>query len=525
MIPKTGKIVIYVLTGIIILIVLAKLLTSTVLEPLVKNRIEGQWDGKNGNYLVRVDRVHISLFPSRLEFKSIKISSSLDHPGTGNLNAEIGSLTFDGIKIFKALIRNEIDIREVTVSKISINGKNSFSDDTKQPVISDLNLSIARIHIDKIILEVEDILSARAYYLNNGELTVRGLEFGEADTLSLSVVSNFDFKADRFHAVSGDSLYSFIVSNVNYSGTSNSLMAESLYFQPNYSRTDFMALHKFEIDYIDAGLSNISVHQFSSERFLESGRMVASYIEIGNLDVDVFRDKRLEFEHVRKPAFQELIYNYPSVLNIDSIAILGGQIIYTEHAEEADNPGIVSFKEVNVNIYNISNDTIYKTESSFLKLNAEAMIMGKGRIAFELKARLFDRQNTFSMNGSLRAMEAAELNPMLENNAFVSVTSGRIEAMYFNFMANDHKATGDMILLYDDLKIRALDSETRASKGLRERVLSFIANLMIIDSNPVQGRETREGVIEFERDPERSVFNYWYNSLVSGIKSTITRSL
>jgi hypothetical protein len=88
------------------------------------------------------------------------------------------------------------------------------------------------------------------------------------------------------------------------------------------------------------------------------------------MELNVFRDKRKEFRHIEKPTFQDLIYNYPGTLNIDSIGILSGNIVYSEHAEKAIEKGSVSFNEIDATIYKITNDTIYKTEKAYLELKA-----------------------------------------------------------------------------------------------------------------------------------------------------------
>jgi hypothetical protein len=102
-----------------------------------------------------------------------------------------------------------------------------------------------------------------------------------------------------------------------------------------------------------------------------------------------------------------LIYNYPGILNIDSIGILSGNIVYSEHAEKAIEKGSVSFNEIDATIYKITNDTIYKTEKAYLELKMNALLMGKGKVDILLKARIFDSQNTFAVNGTLSGMEAS----------------------------------------------------------------------------------------------------------------------
>jgi hypothetical protein len=116
------------------------------------------------------------------------------------------------------------------------------------------------------------------------------------------------------------------------------------------------------------------------------------------------------------------------------------------------------------------------------------------------------------------------LNPLLENNAFIYSTSGKIDAMNFDFMANNAKATGKMTMLYHGLNIAVKNKRTDDTTAFKERLISFIANKQVLDSNPIPGNEVREGIIDYERDPERSFFNYCYKSILSGIKSSLAKS-
>jgi len=78
------------------------------------------------------------------------------------------------------------------------------------------------------------------------------------------------------------------------------------------------------------------------------------------------------------------------------------------------------------------------------------------------------------------------LNPILEKNAFVYATSGKIDAMHFSFMANTAKATGKMTLLYHELDLAVKDKHTDDTTAFRERLISFIANRTVMDSNPLR---------------------------------------
>jgi len=234
-----------------------------------------------------------------------------------------------------------------------------------------------------------------------------------------------------------------------------------------------------------------------------------------------FKDKRKEFKHVNKPVFQEMIYNYPGTIRIDLVSLKNGDVIYTEHHAEANEPGSISFNDINAKIYNITNDLNYKTKNDSLKLKGNALLMGKGKMTILLKGKNFDSQNTFSLEGTLSDLDASELNPILEKSAFIYATSGKIDSMNFSFTANNDKATGNLTMLYHGLDIAVKNKQTDDTTAFKERFISFIANIKVMDSNPVRSKDPRVGIIYYERDPERFLLHYCFRSILTGITSSL----
>jgi hypothetical protein len=99
-----------------------------------------------------------------------------------------------------------------------------------------------------------------------------------------------------------------------------------------------------------------------------------------------------------------------------------------------------------------------------------------------------------------------------------------MDGLNFQFTANNTKATGNMTLLYHDLKIAVKNKQTNDTTALKERIVSILANNMILNSNPLPRKEVRIGTIDFERDPERFVFGYVFRSILSGMKSSLLRN-
>jgi hypothetical protein len=505
-------------------VLLVLLIIPVALEPWAEKKIQDKFNDKVRDYRLDIGKLNISIIKRGVELENITLSSKQEKEGVAVLKGEITSVRIKGVKLLKAIFRQDIEIFEVTVSDSRIAGEFHFPGKAVNAKISPLNITIDRLILDNFSLELKSDSTAQAYLIRDGFIYFQYLKVEKSDTLSPVILKQFDFDAKELKTVTSDSLYTIAALGINYSAVSKTLSVSNFAIQPNYTDYEFTSRHQFESDRIDAELSQISFHDFSAEDFIKSGNLTGSYIEVGEIGLKAFRDKREEFRHVNKPTLQELIYSYPGTIDIDSVGILNGSITYVEHAEGANEPGMIRFDELKAMIYKISNDTLYKTKEGYLELKAEALLMGKGKANVFLKGRIFDRENTFEMHGTLSAMEAMEMNPILEKNAFLYVTSGNIETMNFSFAANNTRATGNMQLNYKGLNLTIKNKHTDDTTAFKEQLISMIANMKIMDSNPMPGEELRTGVIYYERDPEKFLFNYFVKSIMSGITSSLVRN-
>jgi len=508
--------------SIVVTVLILLFLTKFVVELWIGRKIEVTVNEKYNDYHIAIGKVHIELLKSGVTLENLTVSSKLEQGGIKDLSGEITSIKLRGINLVKVLFKKEIDISEVTIFNSCLRGKMPFVAKSGPSMVSGLNLKIDHLFFNMIDLTFGNSLSSKTYLVKDGLFNIYDLHFSKQDTITTSIFNQFDFEAEKLLFVSSDSLYSFKAYHFNYSETTKTMAADSFLIHPNYNDYEFTSRSKFETDRIDASFRNIIVHDFSASGYLKSRNLIGSYIEIGEMDLNAFRDKRKKFLHVNKLPFQNMISNYHASINIDSISLLDGNVTYIEHAEQANEPGRISFNKVNAKIYKISNYPGYRTEKAYLKLFVNAMLMGKGKMNVQLKGRIFDQQNTFSLNGTLSGINAGDLNPILEKNAYIFATSGRIDEMNFSFTANNTKAIGTMTLLYHGLKIAIKNKKSDDTTAIKERLGSFIANIKILNSNPLPGKEVRTGIIENRRDPEKFLFNYCFKSILSGIKSSLT---
>jgi len=243
----------------------------------------------------------------------------------------------------------------------------------------------------------------------------------------------------------------------------------------------------------------------------------ADRIVIHQPALHVFRDRRMPFikDHT-EPLPMVRLQNLPFTVRLGTIDIANATIVYEEFPEEGTKSGSIVFDHLYARFEGIDNrDTGF---NRFINLDVNTRFMKSGllkaRFAFPLNP-----QNLYYAEGTLDNMELTQLNPTLENLAKVRVASGTMNTMHFNFDYNDDESDGSVMMLYENLEMIALKDKEEAKE--KDGFKSFILNVLFAKKNKKDEVRTakRDGTIAFERDKKRSIFNYWWKSLATGIKS------
>lgn len=431
---------------------------------------------------------------------------------------KIESIKIKGIHPFEALLKNQVHISSVKFVNSDVKAKIPFSGDDNNSSNSSIDLIIGTITFENTNIKVNNMLDSLSLSITEGDLSIENLNTIQEESLTLKVVDAIDLKAKSIDVVNANGMYTFSADNFKQSSKSEILTISSLKIKPNYPDYEFTSLYKYQTDRLDIEANNIRIFNFIPLKYFKNDSLMATSINIENLNMDVFRDKRRPFKHEKKPTIQELMRKFPGYLRIDSVVCKGGKIVYSEHSKKAAEPGKISFNDLTASIYNLSNDTTTKNEDVFLEFDANALLMNAGKIAVLLKANRLSALSSFEVNGHLGNMELDKLNPMLENNSSIHIKSGNLGSMKFHFKANKTKATGETTILYNNLEVEVVGKSTE----LGESFLTFIANKKIIDANPLPDKSVKEGIIEYRRNPERFLFNYSFKSILSGIKNILT---
>jgi hypothetical protein len=105
----------------------------------------------------------------------------------------------------------------------------------------------------------------------------------------------------------------------------------------------------------------------------------------------------------------------------------------------------------------------------------------------------------------------------------IGITKGKGSVDISDISGNDSVAGGSLIFKYKKLRLLPYN---RKKEKLRKNVLTPLVSFMINDlvvksNNPRFARKPRVGEVYFKRDTRKSIVNYVWKSVLSGLMSTM----
>lgn len=320
-----------------------------------------------------------------------------------------------------------------------------------------------------------------------------------------------------------DSLYSIGAGKMSFNSKNSMLTVDSGFMQPLLDDTMFakktgVQTDRMQFVFDQARLENLRLIDFILDRKLHIDKIL-----ISGMNMDDYRNKNYPFPENHYPNLPgSAIRDLPFAVEVDTLQISNSDFQYREYVYPAIQPGVISFSDMSVTGFNLTNIQSKIEQNPFMLILASGKLMGEGNVNLMLKFDLESKDNYFTAKGIVKKMDLTKMNPLLENVAFVKIKKGVNNQAEFEFSANNDFARGRMKFYYKDLSIRLIDKQTLQSDGFGESVASFIANTFVVRrNNSNKLLYYRIGDIYFIRDKQKSFFNYLAKSSLSGINSTI----
>lgn len=244
----------------------------------------------------------------------------------------------------------------------------------------------------------------------------------------------------------------------------------------------------------------------------------ARSISIDNIFADILvnMDKPSEKGSVNPQMPNETLSELNEIVKIDSIKIINGRLKYSERFAIGETPGVITFKNVNVSAFGITNNKVNPDTTIIV---ADGIFMNSAKMKLHMKIPIASKDFSLEYSGSLSAMDATELNSFIEASEHQRIKSGVIQSAAFNINVNSGQASGSLRVIYNDLSIVMINKETGSDMGVFNRMVSLFGKVFVIRENnkPDEKGLIEIGEIKYTRNPDNHFIQYLWFALRNGI--------
>lgn len=363
--------------------------------------------------------------------------------------------------------------------------------------------------------------------VNNLNITLRDWlidAHSATDKSRLYLLKDVVINLKDYTYATSDSLYYVRLNQLDFTASSGRLNIKSFMLEPRYPEKLFGSTQGYAQDRYSMQLSNIGFTGINLPLYVLRKELFAKEMNIANGYLNVVNNNTLPKKMVDKTGQypHQLVQKAKGKLNIEKLNLKNINISYAEFDKEGKNKGIITFERTWGTISNVTNVEKARAKNPFMVADLTSYVMGAGKLDVNFKFNLIAKDGDFSYSGILANMEGKALNRITRPLGLVKVNSGYIKKLTFNIDANDKVARGNVSFAYNHLSVALLKKVKGENRLVKQGLMSFLANAMIINSdNPNAAGVFITAPVFNERIKTASFFNFVWKTLFQGVKHSV----
>jgi hypothetical protein len=547
---RTGKFSILLYSALIVLILgvtAALLYWHTHKNAIIKNKIEKAIAATNdGFYKISYQDMQVNEDSGSLSVLNMNVFyDSLDYV-LAEQNDEVPPMLFriyipeihvEGVKTQRALLNKEITGRKLEIKnpvvdlQYTYRGKDSIRNVPTSEIYRQLLGNLDLVQMDTILITGAQFRTSNKrtgkliIAVNNitiSLLNVRIDSLAYADSSRLLFAKNMNIQIDKIAWTSSSGLYHYRASTILLNSNTGDLRINEFLFKPALNENAFVNAIPTQDDRFDFAFKNITLSGLDVSR-LTNEYLDARSLTVGSARFNIYRDlARPRDKKNRVGCYpHQILEKIPMLFNIRSLNILNAFLEYKERNNITRQSGKVQFYNVSGSLSNFTNDRKKITENNMMRATITSSFLNKTPFKTNWIFYLLHPKGRFSLSGSVGAMDATQLNPLTEPMGPASIKKGYLNGVEFNLEGNNYNMSGDVKVLYKDLKVDLLEKDKGATETDKKFLMSFLANIVIKNDNPKNNEEARSAKLSHARDINRSIFNLCWKTLFEGIRETV----
>lgn len=363
-------------------------------------------------------------------------------------------------------------------------------------------------HLDKMNIRLNDILIDSAS--SNDPTRFYNIKDVIAE------INDYDFATP-------DSMYHINIKHAYVSSMKKQLIVTGVGLIPRYSDMVFSNQFDQQQERYQMQFDSVILNSVNFNNLLDTRTVTSSKVQVLNGTASIFLnrakppkdiDKGRNFPHL---ALRRIAWG----INADTVNLRNINISYTEYNPKTAEKGTVYFKDLNGNIYNVTNDSLALTKKHMANAYVHTYLMGKGKLDIHIAFNLTDPNGAFSYAGTLGSMNMSAVNSLTKPLAMVSISSGKLNSMDFNISGNLKGAGGTLTLKYEDLNVVLMKKDERENFK-KMGLISLFANALLLDNaNPKRDKPLVISHPYYARPRSASFFNLMWKAVFVGIKESV----
>ena len=479
-----------------------KKVSAADLRPLFLQRLQQLLDKTSqGLYTLSVDDMKVDVLTSTVSLHNVTVRPDAGNrallQARGLLPDNIFTISFqrlelEGVNLDDAITSKTMDYRLIRLVNPLIRIDHRRTKETKkeetfpQRFLKELEkLSIKQLVVEGGNIVIHDKQKGSTKSLANVQVQMHDILL---DSTTRNDKSRFLFARKarigfrNYRTKTKDGLYQFSIGDADVLATEKKVVVKNLLFAPTLSKRAFVNKQKKAKEIYTLSIPRLTLNGLDWWSALNEEEIFATDIQTsgGSLAVYMNREKPPANKMGNFP--NQLLLKLPVKLAVKKASFRNLDVQYEEYNPLSKQSGTIYFDNASIHFSNLHNDA-----------NNNAPVIANGTALFmhriPLKARFsfpMERAKSGAFTASVHAekdFEGSLLNSFAMPLGMMKVEKGTLQDLQATMQGDETGASGDVRLLYKDLKISMLEKDKGEEALDKKSVTSFFANLFVLKKN------------------------------------------
>lgn len=530
-----------IITAIIVVFILS---VNSILSAVVSKIVNSQLEEMNmlAENKITVGNIKLNVFTGNLNLKNVQVKrdslffENFKKGLTEKVSTSefvLSDLKIRGFSIYNILVKKEIHANKIIAKGLQMNlfkseklaGKNEKEAVEAEKLDSIFINGIKKIDFGSIVfndfaLKIINVQTNDTLFsYNEKECEISGIKLiADATIENYFIVDKQDLKVsfEEQEIQTNDGNYKIGLNKIKYDYKTSSLLISNFKMNPTIEKEKLASTYAYNTEVYQFETEAIQLKGFHLDSILRTGIVKIDSILIESPIIGIYKDQTKPFNIYKRPKFlNQKLKALKQPINIEKVIIKNGLFNYWEKHEGFKELMTLDITDFGAEISNITSIKDSLTKGNDLTINVKGNVCNVAPLNLDVFMDYNTWNDSYSFIGSIGKANFIDFNAAIYPAAGVNFSAGTLNSIQFSVKGTPIGTSGKMTMLYHDLEADFATKE-KENKGL-----SWIANSVLMVSNPSSKGTLRVAEIESERIKYKGFGNLIWKSVMSGMVNTL----